>query len=285
MKAYRIKDWAKHFEKSDLKKTITWTWMPFPLKHDGKGFRRIAESSGCVRILSGWILMAQIAAKMPERGLLVDSDGPLTPDDFRLKTGFPSDVFDDALKALCDKRIGWMEEGEWDASSGWHPDTSGQHPDTSGLHDTIGEERRGEDIAASAASGSVRMKRPMARKPRPKKPRVPNVLWDEVAVQWFNGDVEKPDQSRVGKIVQTLKDFGATPEDIRARIQRYKKEWPDAECTPEALVKHWARFAPQRPPAAALPSLDLDDQLLVPAGEWKSRPPTAAEMEAMRESE
>ena len=249
MRAYRVKDWAKNFEKSDLKKTITWTWMPFPLKHDGKGFRRIAESSGNVRILSGWILMAEIAAKMPERGLLVDEDGPFTPEDMRLKTGFPAEVFEDALKFLCDKKIGWMEEGEWDSVSGWHPDTSGQHPDTSGLHDTIGEERRGEDIPAAAASGRVRTKRPKAEP----KAREPDPIWDEVAAQWFGGDVARPSASRVGAVVRDLKDLGATPDEIRARIARHKTKWPTVTCSPESLVKNWALFA-ATPPPAALPA-------------------------------
>ncbi len=74
-------------------------------------------------------------------------------------------------------------------------------------------------------------------------PRARDEVWDEVAKIWFAGDVKKPDAARVGKLVRDIKAHGGTAKDVNQRIQRYKKEWPDAECTPEAVVKHWARFS------------------------------------------
>ena len=77
-----------------------------------------------------------------------------------------------------------------------------------------------------------------------RKPRQPDPIWDTVAEIWFGGKVATPGARRVGKIVRDLKAYEATPDEIRGRVKRYTSEWPDAECTPEALVKHWTRFAP-----------------------------------------
>ena len=86
-------------------------------------------------------------------------------------------------------------------------------------------------------TGEVKPKRQKA------EPRKPDPIWDAVAAQWFGGKVAEPDYARVGKIVRDLKAHGATPEEIKTRVRRYHSEWPEAECTPEAMVKHWARFA------------------------------------------
>lgn len=69
-----------------------------------------------------------------------------------------------------------------------------------------------------------------------------NPIWDAVAEFWFSGKVPAPDQSRVGKVVAGLKAHGATPDEIHARLDRYRKAWPRAEASPEALLKHWVRF-------------------------------------------
>ena len=51
------------------------------------------------------------------------------------------------------------------------------------------------------------------------------------------------DRKRIGKVAQSLAKRGATPEELAIRLRRYKAEWPTVECSPEAIVKHWARFA------------------------------------------
>jgi len=78
------------------------------------------------------------------------------------------------------------------------------------------------------------------------KSRRPDPIWDKVADIWFGGEVLKPNQSRCGKVVRDLKAFKATPEEIQARVDRYRAEWPNAESTPEAIVKHWDRFSKEQ---------------------------------------
>ena len=107
---YKIKDWEKHFENYESKRYQTLKWVAIPNKHDGKGFRRIASLPNCERVLCGWYLMLELASKMPKRGILADDDGPLTPEDMALKTGFPVDCFRDAITSLISPQIGWMIE-------------------------------------------------------------------------------------------------------------------------------------------------------------------------------
>lgn len=112
MIAYRIKDWAKHFEKADTRKCKSMLWVPVPTKHDGKGFRRIAQHPEGIIIFAGWILLLQIASKMPVRGLLADEDRALTTEDMEFMTGFSAEVFELALESLTDPAIGWIEKVE-----------------------------------------------------------------------------------------------------------------------------------------------------------------------------
>lgn len=75
----------------------------------------------------------------------------------------------------------------------------------------------------------------------PEKPRPANPIWDTL-VELFALD-SKVHATRLGKISRDLKNLKATPNEIRIRRARYLSAWPQAECSPEALVKHWGRFA------------------------------------------
>ncbi|HSW49026.1 MAG TPA: hypothetical protein VLH09_02575 [Bryobacteraceae bacterium] len=122
MRAYRIVNWEATFEKSDLSKTLQWTWIAFPLKHDGKGYRRVTRLPNAVNVMLGFMMLAQVAAKCPQRGLLADADGPLEPQDLEDKTGFPARIFSEAIAALSDPetRIGWLEPVEFELRDGVH---------------------------------------------------------------------------------------------------------------------------------------------------------------------
>jgi hypothetical protein len=105
---YRIKDWDDHFETAESRKLKSTRWVPMPTKHDGKGYRRITQHNEAVAIFCAWNLIVQVASKMPTRGVLADSDGPLDADDLSAKTGFPSAIFATALPFLSSESIGWM---------------------------------------------------------------------------------------------------------------------------------------------------------------------------------
>lgn len=105
---YVIKDWDKNFENAQSRKVEQLQWVPLPNKHDGKGFRRIAAMAKRCEILSGWVLVVELASKMPVRGVLADADGDLTCTDMAIKTGFPESIFTIAIEALKDPKIGWV---------------------------------------------------------------------------------------------------------------------------------------------------------------------------------
>jgi hypothetical protein len=111
---YSVKGWNKHYEKSQTRKVDNASWVPIPVKHDGKGFRRLMAMKDGAPIYGAWILMLQIAAKCPVRGVLEDEDGPLTTEDLAIKTGCPEALFIRALEVVTSKAIGWMLVAEWE---------------------------------------------------------------------------------------------------------------------------------------------------------------------------
>lgn len=113
---YSIRDWDDHFEVSQSRKLKTLSWVGIPCKHDGKSFRRLMLMPDGVEIFGAWILIVQVAAKCPVRGVLADPDGPLEPSDLAIKTGCPEELFDKALKTLSDNRIGWIVVASWESA-------------------------------------------------------------------------------------------------------------------------------------------------------------------------
>ncbi|QNN24939.1 helix-turn-helix domain-containing protein [Planctomycetales bacterium ZRK34] len=88
-------------------------------------------------------------------------------------------------------------------------------------------------------------------------------IWDAVVEAFKLNPITKAERSRVGKIVRDLRAKGATPDDIRRRLERYRATWPDMTATPEALVKHWDMFAA---PAGALDAdpVEPPDEVFTP---------------------
>src|SRR5689334_12355649 len=111
---YSIRDWHRHFEIAQSRKlTKPLTWVATPCKHDGKSFRRLMLSENGPAVYGAWMLIVQIAAKCPTRGVLADQDGPLTADDLAINTGCPSSVFENAIKVLTSQHIGWLVGEQW----------------------------------------------------------------------------------------------------------------------------------------------------------------------------
>lgn len=75
-----------------------------------------------------------------------------------------------------------------------------------------------------------------------------NVIWDALLVSCnVNPDnVNSNEASRYGKLVKVLKESEATPEEIFARAETYKRKFPQATLTPTALVNRWSECDPSR---------------------------------------
>lgn len=76
-----------------------------------------------------------------------------------------------------------------------------------------------------------------------KQNRPPNLLWDSVCEVFKLSPKTEGERKRVGKIVRDLAEKGALPGDISPRLEKYRRQWPNAAATPEALLKHWDSFA------------------------------------------
>jgi hypothetical protein len=133
---YKIKDWNRYYETHETRKLKKLTWIPCPLKHDGKGFRRIMKNENSAIIYTAWMLILQIAAKCPERGTLRDDDGNLREIDLADKTGFKEDYFKIAFNFLSSNEIGWIEKEE-------SPETSRDLPKPSGRTEQNRTEQNG----------------------------------------------------------------------------------------------------------------------------------------------
>lgn len=107
--AYRVKDWDEHFEVAQGRVCARMTWVAFPNRHDGKGFRRISQHPRRSELFTAWVLIVQVASRQKTRGLLVDGDGALTAEDLADSTGYPEEIFALAFMELIKPKIGWLE--------------------------------------------------------------------------------------------------------------------------------------------------------------------------------
>lgn len=105
---YRIKDWNRTFENHDSRRINYPRWVPMPNKHDGKSYGRLMGLPDGLCIFGAWVLIVEVASRMPVRGVLADHDGPLTAEDLHAKTRAPVEIFERALTVLSDKKIGWL---------------------------------------------------------------------------------------------------------------------------------------------------------------------------------
>jgi len=102
------------------------------------------------------------------------------------------------------------------------------------------------NVAQQSEQNRTREDKSQEKKKQPSaaggKQREPDVIWDAVCAQWNLTAATKRDATRIGAEVRDLKLKGATPDELATRIERYKAHWPDIDCTPEAMVKHWDMF-------------------------------------------
>lgn len=113
MIAYRVKDWKENFEKAQSRRCIKMNWVAFPNAHDGSGYRRVATHENSVELFTAWVLIVQVASKLPTRGLLVDkNNNPIDAEDLAFRTSFPAKIFNQAFEVLINGQISWLEKVE-----------------------------------------------------------------------------------------------------------------------------------------------------------------------------
>lgn len=144
---YSIRDWNKHYEVAQSRKIDgAMSWVAMPCKHDGLGFRKIMRQPDGSAIYGAWVLIVQVAAKCPSRGVLCDANGPLDASDLSLKTGCPEEVFIRALNYISSKEIGWIVVAKWEESPVFLPTQDRT------VQDRTQQDRTGQKSAAAAAA-------------------------------------------------------------------------------------------------------------------------------------
>lgn len=107
---YRVRDWSRHYENSDSRKTPLkhFDWVKLPVKLEGRGYLKLALGKDGASHFGVWCALLQLAATCRPRGTLCHGDGePMTLHDIHLRLRFPMAVLETALTHLT--AIGWVE--------------------------------------------------------------------------------------------------------------------------------------------------------------------------------
>jgi hypothetical protein len=115
MNLYSVTNWEELFETCETRKLKAIHWWPKPNKHDGLGFKRLAQQRDKVELYAAWNLIGDIASKTPppNRGVLIRSGKALTAEDLSLMTGFPQVIFEKAFSFFTSPELGWMTVQEF----------------------------------------------------------------------------------------------------------------------------------------------------------------------------
>lgn len=139
---YRIRNWDQQFEtRGSRKYSRPLARISLPTSLEGLVMRRLLSDPQGAAAYGVWILLLQIAAKTPRRGVLADATGIYTAADLALLTGLPELEVQTALELLCTPRIGllelvpleqaWLDNSESAATAAiMSAVTALQHPDS-----------------------------------------------------------------------------------------------------------------------------------------------------------
>jgi hypothetical protein len=227
IKAYRIRDWHKHFENNRTRDMVKMAWVPVPNKHDGEGFQRIMREKDGMVIYGCWHLILQVASKcLRERGTLLREDGtPLDADAIAYKTGWRSagDI-QRSLDFLCTPQIGWIEQVAQDGQIIPHLPAGIPH-----LPAGNGIEGNGKEWKSIAPDKPTRKRDPVID-------ALASLEAEDLA------QVTKSSWSKHAKAKQMILSVcqNVTPEEINRRAANYRTHM-DCMLTSTALASHWAK--------------------------------------------
>ena len=109
-KAYAFKNWGTLFENAQSRKQRKLSQVLLPQFLGTKQYHAIINREYGFNSYTIYMLLAQVAAECPQRGLLANTDGPLTLDQLSIKTRMPTEYLERALKTLMDPEIACIEE-------------------------------------------------------------------------------------------------------------------------------------------------------------------------------
>jgi len=116
---YIITRWRDWFTCSQSARVIqNPTWTPIPIAKDDRARRRLLLLPGGAEAYAALMLIVSVAAKMPERGVLIDDSGiVLDAFDVASLTGADAGLFERAIPLLMRPDIGYLDRRSRSAST------------------------------------------------------------------------------------------------------------------------------------------------------------------------
>ena len=215
---YRIRDFGETFVVAQNGSCKSINWIAVPVKHDGKGYRRLMALENGTAIYGAWILIAAVAAKCSPRGTLFDDGEPLTAEDLHYKTGASESLLAEALEVLSSARIGWLERVELGADSEHARSTLGADSEhTQGLLEL--RDGTGRDITEQPVPVAGVSKKPKATGPK-RSSIFANLTVDDlrdgrILADWFRAAAARQDPVIESSEVNLLNVFGAAIRSLK----------------------------------------------------------------------
>jgi len=86
---------------------------------------------------------------------------------------------------------------------------------------------------------NIEPKNSIAAEPRKRKP---DLLFEAIAgaTRTDTAGLTRTERGQLNKATAELREIGATPEQVSGKAKAWAKQYPNANLTPTALVKHWS---------------------------------------------
>lgn len=107
--AYAIKRWSSRFENAQSRRTKDLNHSLTPHELNSAHLEYLMSEEGGPMALAVWHILIQMATRCPQRGLLVNEDGPLTDKDIAKACHLPEQQISRALSLLMSESIGWLD--------------------------------------------------------------------------------------------------------------------------------------------------------------------------------
>jgi hypothetical protein len=106
MQVWTIKDWNERWEDAASRKLQRPTYIPMRIEQGSLRFRELMQTKDGAAAFGHFVALVQLAATMPNRGVLMRSGTPLTPELCAAIIGVPVKVMQASWKVLAG--VGWL---------------------------------------------------------------------------------------------------------------------------------------------------------------------------------
>ncbi len=107
--AYAIKRWSSRFENAQSRRTKDLNHSLTPHELNSTHLEHLMSKEGGPTALAVWHILIQLATRCPQRGLLVDEDGPLTDKTIAKACHLTEAQVSKALSLLMSESIDWLD--------------------------------------------------------------------------------------------------------------------------------------------------------------------------------